>query len=243
VSTPKKKKAPARKPATKKPAAPETVLVLRSCNSDMRSPSDKANGFVWPASGPVEALDWKPTKECGFGLHGWLWGSGDWEMKSKDAKAKWLVVEVLKADIVDLQGKVKFQRGTVVSCSDHWRDAMAVIRARLLRTAGAVQQASADGEVASATGYSGHASATGDSGHASATGDYGHASATGNYGWAVVGYKGKAKADKSGVVSILWWDEQSKRPRVRTGYVGEDGVKAGQWYAANEKGALVEVSE
>lgn len=34
--------------------------------------------FIWPTEigSTVEAPDWKPTKECGNGLHGWLWGLG-----------------------------------------------------------------------------------------------------------------------------------------------------------------------
>ncbi|WP_445081510.1 DUF7666 domain-containing protein [Martelella alba] len=46
----------------------DTVLVLRTCNSDMTSRND----FVWPESGLVECPDWEPTEECGNGLHGLL---------------------------------------------------------------------------------------------------------------------------------------------------------------------------
>ena len=216
------------KAAPKKATKPATVLVLRTCAADLAS----HNGFKWPASGAVEAPDWQPTKECGNGLHGWLWGAGDWSLKNKAADAKWLVVEVTQADVIDLGGKVKFPRGVVVSCNDHWRDAMAVIRARMLRDGAFRVVATKEGEVASATGHSGHASATG---------DYGHASATGHYGWAITGYNGTAKADKNGALTLLWHD--GKRPRVTVGYVGENGVKAGVAYRLDGKGALVEVKE
>ena len=99
------------KRTTVKPA--ETVLVLRACNPDMSS----RNGFVWPQVGRVaEAPDWKPETMCGNGLHGWLWGNGDINASGGThnvADAKWLVVEVIKSEIVDLTGKVKFPRGTV----------------------------------------------------------------------------------------------------------------------------------
>ena len=49
------------------------VLVLRTCDSKRQS----RGGFQWPKSGLVNAPDWKPTKECGSGLHGLLWGLGD----------------------------------------------------------------------------------------------------------------------------------------------------------------------
>lgn len=64
-----KKSKAMKKPAAKKQAKPETVLVLRTCNSDMTG----YGGFKWPESGPVEAPDWNPVKSCGQGLHGWLW--------------------------------------------------------------------------------------------------------------------------------------------------------------------------
>lgn len=100
---------------------PDHVLVLRTCTADMLSPSPDANRFRWPASGPVEAPDWSPAPRCGRGLHGLLWGEGDGMQLTWEPDAKWLVVRVARADIVDLQGKVKFPRGEVVCCGD--RDA------------------------------------------------------------------------------------------------------------------------
>jgi hypothetical protein len=252
--------------------AKKTVLILRTCKPDMTSHA----GFRWPESGPVEAKDWKRTEACGNGLHGWLWGAGDWSLKQGGDGIKWLVVEVVEADLIDLGGKVKFPRGNVLQTYGHWHEAMAFIRARLLESvktqataSGRKECASATGYSghASATGYSGHASATGNSGHASATGDYGHASATGDYGhasatgssghasatgdyghasatgssgWAAAGYSGRAKAAENGVLSILWWDEKSNRPRLAIGYVGEDGIKADTFYVVRD-GALVEL--
>jgi hypothetical protein len=272
---------------------PKTVLVLRTCSAEMKS----HEGFTWPESGPVEAKDWSPKPVCGQGLHGWLWGSGDWSLKAKGEGIKWLVCEVEESTLVNLIGKVKFPRANVIGCFGHWREGMALIRARLVKDANAKiesiateekEHASATGDSghasatgysghasatgdsghasatgdsghasatgdsghasatghyghASATGYSGHASATGHSGHASATGDSGHASATGDYGWAASGYSGRAKAATNGVLTVLWLDQKSVRPRVAVGYVGESGIKADTWYAANDKGELVEV--
>ena len=47
----------------------EKVLVLRTCNSELKS----YGGFQWKEKGIVEAPDFKATKECGNGLHGFLW--------------------------------------------------------------------------------------------------------------------------------------------------------------------------
>ncbi len=74
------------------------------------------NGFQWVWEGNVEAPDWSPAPECGNGLHGWLWGAGDHTFSGhwKDDDAVWLVAAVWLSDIVDLGGKVKFPRATVV---------------------------------------------------------------------------------------------------------------------------------
>ena len=148
----------------------ETVLVLRTCQADGTS----SHGFKWPESGTVKAYDWKPTKECGNGLHGWLWGHGDWGLKVEGDSIKWLVLEVAKDYIIDLSGKVKFPEANVIATFQNWWDAMKFIRSRH----------EDDEQTTIATGYSGHASATGNYGHASATANSGHASATGDSGHA-----------------------------------------------------------
>ncbi len=195
---------------------PETSLVLRTCAADGSS----SHGFVWPDSGLVEAKDWKPTKECGNGLHGWLWGHGDWSLKAKADKIKWLVVEVETASLIDLSGKVKFPKGSVIGSFGAWNDAMKFIRARHTD----------DPLTRSATGNSEHASATGEYGHASATGNSGHASATGYCGWAIGGYASRVKADKNGILTSIYKTEKMTRPRVVTAYVGERGIKPDTWY-------------
>jgi hypothetical protein len=69
----------------------DLVYVLRSCKSDGTS----HGGFRWPDSGPVECPDWSPAAECGHGLHGLLWGIGDWGLTAlSDPNSKWYVVAV-----------------------------------------------------------------------------------------------------------------------------------------------------
>jgi hypothetical protein len=174
--------------------AAATVLVLRTCNADRGS----THGFVWPEKGFVECPDWKPTKSCGNGLHGWLWGEGDGSLGNWSPDARWLVVEVAASDIIDLQGKVKFPRGTVVHCGDRLsatlfvRDHGGIGRALVGGTATA-------GDSGTATaGYRGTATA-GDRGAATA-GDSGTATA-GDRGTATAGDSGTATAGDSGTAT------------------------------------------
>ncbi len=70
---------------------PNEILVLKRCKEGSKSHND----FIYPKNGTVECPDWKDTKECGNGLHGW---TPDWnnEKQSKVApfynhkQKKWL---------------------------------------------------------------------------------------------------------------------------------------------------------
>ena len=90
------------------------VLILRTSNADGTS----HGGFVWPKKGHVEAPDWKPTKECGNGLHGAQKGVGDSSLFNWSPDALWQIVEVDEATIIDLGGKVKFPAGNVIYTGD-----------------------------------------------------------------------------------------------------------------------------
>jgi hypothetical protein len=228
-TTKTKKRAAAKKPTTRKVARPraskpapppieapagqpETVLVLRTAKPDGSS----RNGFVWPKAGPVECPDWAPTHECGQGLHGWLWGAGNITSSSDYATegARWLVVEVAKADVIYLAGKVKFPRGVVVFCGEA-KDAAAYIAARApigtpiihgTATAGDSGTATAGDRGTATAGDSGTATA-GDRGTATAgysgtatAGDSGTATA-GDRGTATAGYSGTATAGDSGTAT------------------------------------------
>ena len=70
--------------------------------------------FIWPKSGPVEAPEWFPGSSCGRGLHGWQHGKGKPVWSSNLSNDVMMVVEVLRSDIVDLGGKVKFPKGNVI---------------------------------------------------------------------------------------------------------------------------------
>ena len=169
------------------------VLVLRTCRSDMTS----HGGFKWPRRGKVEAPDFKPTKACGNGLHGFLWGEGDAGLADWSADANWLVVKVDSADIIDLGSKVKFPRGSVVCCGDR-KKATDYLVSRAPRETACMG--------AFVTGGDG----------STVTGGY-RSTVTGGYRSTVTGGDGST-------LSVKWWD--GARYRIAVAYVGEDGIKA-----------------
>ena len=208
-----------------------TSLVLRVCAADGSS----HGGFKWPltAGAEVVAPDWKDNRECGNGLHGWLYGQGDhscadyWQHEG----AQWIVVEVDSASIIELGGKVKFPRGVVRFSGDNksatdylWeneprsRDVAVIGACRADMRDKAMVQVGALGTAAA--GYSGTATA-GDSGTATA-GDSGTATA-GDRGTATAGDRGTATAGDSGVISIEYYDGQRYHHLI--GDIGENGLK------------------
>ena len=249
---------------------PGKALVLRTCKADMSSNSEYANGFRWPKSGLVKCDDWQPTKECGHGLHGLLWGEGAGNLLNWDVDAVWLIVEIDPTTAIDLDGKIKFPSGVVVYCgtretapkwlSEHGGAGRAIASgtatagARGTATAGYSGTATAGDSGTATAGNSGTATA-GDSGTATAgyrgtatagargtatAGDSGTATA-GDSGTATAGYGGTAKTGEIGIIVCRWWDVNKERYRLAVGYVGEDGIKANTFYRANESGKLVKV--
>ena len=245
------KSAPAEVPVVK-------VCVLRSADRDRKS----HGGFVWPASGPIECPDWKAEKECGNGLHGLLWGIGDWSLcRTTDPTAVWQVVEVDAATLIDLEGKVKFPRGEVIY-SGTLAGALTLTAGRHFETLKA--KAEKDGAAttgygapAATTGYGAPAATTGNRAPAATTGEYAPAATTGEYAPAAttgygapaattgnrapaacIGLNGRAKAGLNSSI-ILTYADAADRIRHVVGYVGEDGIEAGVWYEATTAGKLV----
>jgi len=167
-------------------------LVLRACRSDLTS----RNGFKWKSKGIVTAPDWRPNKECGHGLHGWLRGVGKpgvWEHYNNDI---WLVLAVKTKDLIDLDGKVKFPSCRVLFAgSREVATALAISHCPGAKvnygtaTAGDEGTATAGYKGTATAGYKGTATA-GYKGTAAA-GDEGTATA-GDQGTATAGYKGNA---------------------------------------------------
>jgi hypothetical protein len=90
--------------------ASHKVLVLRGSNKDRSSTYDPR--FIYPKKGKVVAPKWDPAPECGRGLHGFVWGTGDGGLLRTGGIYQ--IISVDSKDIVDLGTKVKFKKGEVV---------------------------------------------------------------------------------------------------------------------------------
>ena len=180
---------------------PKTVLVLRTCNAELQA----HGGFQWPSKGAVKAPDFQPAEQCGNGLHGWLWGEGDGTLGNWDADAKWLVVQVLASDVIDLKNKVKFPKGKVVFCGDRF-DATAYLASKAPNQVKAII------------------------GHTSTSG-YRGTSTSGYNGTSTSGDVGTSTSGDYGTLQWFYWD--GNRKRVVTAYVGENGIKPNTPYRLN----------
>ena len=188
------------------------ALILRTCDSDMRS----YGGFLWPTAGEVVAPDWRATKECGHGLHGFLWGEGDGGLASFAENAKWIVAGI--NDWIDLSGKVKFERAVVLHVGD-----------RLSATA-FIQKHGAKGAIVGGTATAGDGGTATAGYRGTATAGDGGTATAGDGGTATAGVGGTATAGDRGTVLIRFYDYKAERYRIITGYVGEDGIKPNAKY-------------
>ena len=231
--------------ATKKKAV-ETALVLRCCNADMSS----KNGFVWPGVGGIAtAPDWVDNDACGNGLHGWLCGQGDHNTSDywSQADAKWLVVEVVFADIRMLGGKCKFQSGKVVFVGTKSEAAAYIIahepQAANVAVIGAIFECGENGVLQGGalsvlTGGN-HATMTGGN-SATITGGDSATMTGGNSATMTGGNYATMTGGNSAIMHFTYFD--GKRTRTVIAYVGEDGIKPNVAYKldANHKPMEVE---
>jgi hypothetical protein len=133
-------------------------------------------GFIWPKLGHVKAPDWSPDHNCGGGLHGWLWGVGDFSLAVRNQNAKWLVIEVAEDTLINLNEKVKFEQGNVIYCGD-FQSAFKYVRI----TWGLKYAITLTSGHSSTSGKYSHSLTSGDYSHSSTSGDYSHSSTSGKY--------------------------------------------------------------
>ena len=192
------------------------AYILRTCSADMTS----HNGFVWPRSGRVEAPDWKPTAECGNGLHGLLNGQGDGNLLDWTEAAVWVVAAVDAEQIIDINGKVKFPWADVIFAGDR-RGAIATIQPLCAEPNLVVGATVTGGDRATVTG--GYRATVTGGDRATVTGGD-RATVTGGYRAIVTGgYRAIVTGGYESLLQLYYWDDN--RRRVAVAYVGEGGIK------------------
>ena len=178
-----------------------------------------------PESGSVTCPDWNPKPECGGGLHFLLWGIGDYSLLDDKPDDKWLIIEADESTIVDLGGKVKAPRATVLFAGD-CHAALRFLDERTPDDAvlnGKKREVTRGLRAATASGYLGQATA---SGKCLAVSLNDTASLQGVAGACLI---------------ASYWDSDAKRPRVVVAYVGENGIEANVPYRLNERHEFVAV--
>jgi hypothetical protein len=197
------------------------VLVMKVVEADGSS----YGGFIWPTEvgAVVEAPDWKPTKECGNGLHGWLWGVGSLSVCNglhENPDAVWMALAVPSADVIDLDGKVKFPRCRIAFRDDRTAVANFIAARRPANTPAPMFGQAAAGEAGqAAAGYAGQAAA-GEAGQAAA----------GEAGQAAAGYAGQAAAGEAGQAAA------GEAGQAAAGYAGQAAAGEAGQAAAGEAG-------
>ena len=211
----------------------EYALILRTCDAQMQS----HEGFIWPKSGKVSAPDWKPTKACGIGLHGFLNGEGDGSLANWNHDDVWLVARVEKSTIIDLDGKVKFPSAEVLLAGTR-EEATGYLREHGCMGA-IVGSTATTGDRGTATAGDWGTATTGDRGTATA-GDWGTAT-TGDRGTATAGKWGTATAGKWGTAIAGDWATAiaGKSGTATTGDRGTATAGYGGTATAGDRGTAI----
>ena len=240
-------KKPAKKIEEKlpEPEFKDPVLILRTCNKDLKS----YKGFQWPKEGPVSAPDFNPSPECGHGLHGLLEGQGDWGLLDWSVSAKALIVETDRSQLIELGGKVKFQSGIVKRVAT-----IAALLCEFLCNAAKIKKevsdlqkatsstAAVDENSHSSSDPSSQLAASGDSSQLAASGYSSKLAASGRSSLVIGASHGcVARAADGGTLVLTRWVDKEKRWRVSVAYIGENGIKADTDYKLNDAGEFEEV--
>ena len=239
------------------------VYALKTVQSDLTS----YDGFKWKRRGIVTSPDWHPDPVCGGGLHAFLRGEGHGSLADWSTDALWLVLKIPEGTYVDLGGKIKFPRCTVVFCGDR---KSATDKLQALGCNGPIIGAYKVGGYRSTVsgGYGstvcgGYGSTVSGGDRSTVCGGYG-STVSGGHGSTVSG--GDRSTVSGGYESTVSGGDRSTvsggdrstvsggdgsvltlsyyagvRRRLVTRYVGEDGIKANTMYRLNDRHKFEEV--
>ena len=210
-----------------------TALVLWCCAADMTS----RNKFVWPCVGGIAAAtDWRDDLKCGGGLHGWLYGAGDYTASDYWRKddAKWLVLEVEESGIREFDSKCKFLSALV-----RFVGGKAAAAAYLVEHE---PRAVACDVIGLSAVVGDHENAASGPLGTSTSGNWG-TSTSGHGGTSAAGELGTSTSGKGGEIRIRYCDSKAQRYRIAVGYIGENGIKANVAYKLDRDHKFIKVSQ
>ncbi len=229
----------------------EYAHVLRVCGPNGESINERAGDFRWPLTvgAIVSASDWRPDAECGHGLHGWLNGVGSVEgsgatERAADPASKWLVLKVVKSEIVTLDNetKCKFPRCEIAFVGTMAEAAEELVR---LGSVGPIIGSTLTGGDSSTLTGGHHSTLTGGhrstlTGGDSSTLTGGHRSTLtggdsstltgGDSSTLTGGYGSTLTGGDSSTLLFAFWDEAANRTRRVLAEIGEAHCEAGVPY-------------
>jgi len=107
----------------------EIVYVLKKVNDIKGKLYSYNNTFRYPRKGWVVAHDWENNTECGHGLHGQEWSTGDFYIENYGDT--FIVLKVNKKDgYVNLGDKIKFRKGYVVKVTKDSKEVIDYIKSK-----------------------------------------------------------------------------------------------------------------
>jgi len=239
------------------------VYALKTVKSDRTS----HGGFRWKKRGVVVAPDWNPDPVCGGGLHAFLRGEGNGSLADWSTDALWLVLKIPEGTYVDLGGKIKFPRCTVVFCGDRksatdklqelgcsgpiigaykvggYRstvsggDRSTVSGGDRSTVSGGDRSTVSGGDRSTVSG--GHESRVSGGDRSTVSGGHGSTVSGGHESRVSGGYRSTVSGGDWSVLTLSYYD--GTRHRLVTRYVGEDGIRANTKYRLNNAHKFEEV--
>jgi len=214
--------------------------IIRTVENDYTS----YNNFQWPKSGQVKADDFKPTSECGNGLHGLRIGQqkpGTWY---DDGIV--LLLQVPASTIIDLDdnNKCKFPECKIVM-SGNMNEITNYLYKKNINIEGLYRRSQISNKSEKWIG-GGYSTLTAGYNSTLTAGDRSTLTAgdrstlTAGYGSTLTaGDNSTLTAGKGSTLTCRYWD--GNKYRLATAYVGENDIKPNQAYKVNNKGEFYEV--
>ena len=213
--------------------------IIRTVKEDYTS----YNNFTWPKSGQVKADDFKPTLECGNGLHGLRIG--------QQQPGKWygdgivLLLKVPSSTIIDLNNsKCKFPECKIVM-SGNMNEITNYLYKKNINIEGLYRRSQLSNKSEKWTGgffstLTAGATSTLTAGVCSTlTAGAGSTLTAGDGSTLTAGATSTLTAGDGSTLICRYWD--GNKYRFATAYVGENDIKPNQAYRVNNKGEFYEV--